>query len=159
MSTQNVAVSTEAGIDPQRTRTVAALFELALLLEQHPEIPIPYQLTKSTSLTIHLLSSQDPRGELARIVRLLPGPVEKSVSGGHDGFPSYFDATATIGDAIRVTVTAFRDDVCERVVTGTREVTKTIPDPAVDVPTIEVTETVEDVEWVCGPLMRGQVER
>ncbi|HET6291734.1 MAG TPA: hypothetical protein VFG33_00115, partial [Kribbella sp.] len=61
------------------------------------------------------------------------------------------------GGVIEVHVGAYRDQVCERVVTGTREVTKTVPDPSVVVPDVEVTETVEDVEWICGPLLAKAV--
>lgn len=50
-----------------------------------------------------------------------------------------------------VRVWVARDEVCTRVVTGTREVVKTVPAP--DAPTVEITETVEDVTWVCEPLL------
>jgi hypothetical protein len=45
--------------------------------------------------------------------------------------------------------------VCERVVTGTRLETKEVPDPEAlkAVPLVTVTETVEDVEWRCMPLL------
>ena len=48
-----------------------------------------------------------------------------------------------------------REAVCERVVTGTREVTKEVPDPEAlaSVPKVTVTETVEDVEWRCHPIL------
>ncbi len=50
---------------------------------------------------------------------------------------------------------AAREQVCIKRVVGTREVTKTVPDPdaLAAVPTVEVTETVEDVEWDCLPLL------
>lgn len=55
-----------------------------------------------------------------------------------------------------VNIITDREAVCRRVVTGTREVTKTVPAPGAD--TVEVTETVEDVEWVCDePLLAGAV--
>jgi len=59
-----------------------------------------------------------------------------------------------------VMVEAFTDRnmVCRKVVTGTREVTKEIPDP--DAPVVTVTETVEDYEWVCDePLLAALPER
>lgn len=147
--------STEpAGRDQRRTAVIASLLELAVLLEQNPDLPLPWQLDSGT-LDIHLMRSDDPRGELARIVRMLPGEVRKEVWG--DKTP-YFTAHAKVG-SIRLDVTTYRDQVCERVVTGTREVTETVPDPHVVVPLVEVTKTVEDVEWVCGPLMAPAVER
>jgi hypothetical protein len=50
---------------------------------------------------------------------------------------------------------ASRGEVCERVVTGTREVAEEIPDPVAlaAVPTTTVTRVVEDVEWICKPLL------
>lgn len=53
-----------------------------------------------------------------------------------------------------------RDAVCERVVTGTREVTEEVPDPdaLASVPKVTVTKTVEDVEWVCKPLLDAAVQ-
>lgn len=54
---------------------------------------------------------------------------------------------------------ADREQICRRVVTGTREVTETVPDPDLLalVPTIEQTRIVEDVEWVCEPLLAAGV--
>ncbi len=55
-------------------------------------------------------------------------------------------------------LSAFRDDVCERIVTGTHQVTETGKDPEAlaAVPEIEVTKTVEDVEWRCGSILAPQ---
>lgn len=50
-------------------------------------------------------------------------------------------------------VYADREQVCERVVTGTREVVEEIPDP--DAPTITQTRVEEIVEYRCGPLLGG----
>lgn len=46
---------------------------------------------------------------------------------------------------------ADRRDVCTRVVTGTHEVTRTVPDP--HAPRITETVIVEDVEWKCLPIL------
>jgi hypothetical protein len=40
-----------------------------------------------------------------------------------------------------------RGTVCRKVVTATREITREISDP--DAPTVTVTETVEDYDWIC----------
>jgi hypothetical protein len=59
-----------------------------------------------------------------------------------------------------VTVSAYtnRDEVCERVVTGTEVVTKKVPDPEALalVPEVEVTEEVETFEWRCVPLLAAE---
>lgn len=59
-----------------------------------------------------------------------------------------------------VMVEAFIDRamVCRKVVTGTREVTREMPDP--EAPVVTVTETVEDYEWQCDePLLAALPER
>lgn len=54
---------------------------------------------------------------------------------------------------MRLYVYTARDAVCERVVTGTREVVEEVPDP--DAPKVMVTRTEEIVEYRCGPLLGG----
>lgn len=60
---------------------------------------------------------------------------------------------------VGVHIYAHRDQVCERIVTGTTEVTKEVPDPEAlaAVPKVTVTETVEQVEWKCTPLLAADV--
>lgn len=72
---------------------------------------------------------------------------------------SWFHVVRTFGP-VRLDVFAARATVCERVVTGTREVTKTVRDPLAleQVPLIEVTEVVEDVEWICEPSILGATD-
>lgn len=156
MSAQDVAVGT--GVpneeqDPERVKAIASLYELALLLEKHPELPVPFELDGSGHLSINFWDA-DAKTKLLAAARAIPGLLKKRVWGGSS--TSYYTLDGQVG-TIGLQLTAYRDAVCERVVTGTREVTKTIPDPMVTVPTVEVTETVEDVEWVCGPLLREQV--
>lgn len=43
----SVAVASVASADPARTEKIAALFELALLLEQNPDLPIPFEMDGS----------------------------------------------------------------------------------------------------------------
>ncbi len=59
---------------------------------------------------------------------------------------------------VGVRALADRGDVCERVVTGVETVTTIVPDPVLvaAVPTVEVTEQVEQVEWVCRPLLASE---
>lgn len=60
---------------------------------------------------------------------------------------------------VSLDVYAPRAEVCERVVTGVETVTKTVKDPELlalaeaMVPDVEVTEQVEQVEWICRPLL------
>jgi hypothetical protein len=63
--------------------------------------------------------------------------------------------------AIGLHVYARRDQVCERVVTGTETVTRTVKDPAAlaEVPEVEVTEEVEIVKWECKPLLASTSDK
>lgn len=53
---------------------------------------------------------------------------------------------------VEISMVSARDTVCERIVTGTREVTRVVPDPSA--PMVEVTESEEIVEWRCGSLLK-----
>lgn len=122
-----------------RAAYITGLRRLADLLDQHPDMPLPYG---------DIQWQPNDRNEFAILARLLPGPHRKDAS----------DAIFTLSGRVSgVTWRAYRwrDEVCERVVVDTREVTKTVPDPAVDVPTVEITETQEVVEWRCPPLLAG----
>lgn len=134
-----------------RAGYTAGLRALADLLDTHPEVPLPYD-GSAVPLTIHHLYARDPertvREEFQATLRALPGRKDKAPDG------TYFDVEFEL-HGLKLTVTAFRDDVCERVVTGTREVTREVPDPdaLAAVPTTTITETVEDVTWECRPLL------
>lgn len=55
-------------------------------------------------------------------------------------------------------VLANRGDVCERVVVAVEMITEKVPDPVklAEVPLVEVTNPVEQVEWVCRPLLAAE---
>ncbi len=133
-----------------RNSYTAGLRALADFLDAHPDIRLPYTGT-AVPLTIYLLRSS--REDFVAAVKALPGKREKVVD-DH----GTFRVRAHFGN-IPVEVVAYRDAVCERVVTGTRAVTREVPDPQAlaAVPTTTLTETVEDVEWVCAPLLSEQV--
>src|SRR6266581_2702793 len=63
----------------------------------------------------------------------------------------YFRMRGSIG-GLQIRPWAMRDQVCTRVVKGTKEVTAEVP-----VTFTTVTTTVEDVEWVCEPLLAAEV--
>lgn len=62
------------------------------------------------------------------------------------------------GSLVSLHVYAAREKVCERIVTGTHEVTEEVvdPDALAALPKVTVTKTVEDVEWICSPLLAEQ---
>lgn len=142
--------------DDARQAYIEGLHQIADFLTEHPEVPLP-QISSSVSgsylPTLAVFTQAQPQGEerdqrtmLADIARAM-GNAQKSTS--HE-FAVWRQFAGVVLAAY-----ARRDEVCERVVTGTREVTREVPDPAAlaAVPKVTVTETVEDVEYVCGPLL------
>lgn len=87
--------------------------------------------------------------ELARVGLRAGVKVDKQTSGAN-----LFGVALTVG-VIKMTVYGDRNEVCERVVVGTREVTEEAPDPAAvaALPTTTVTRVEEIVEWRCGSLL------
>lgn len=136
--------------DDKRAEYTAGLRALADLLDEHPDLPLPH--VGSTDPFDWWLFGDNPKATLATLVRLIPGAKKKQV-GEHSGSSWFTVATRLHG--LHIDINATRAAVCERVVTATREVTKEVPDPDVlaTVPTVTITETVEDVEWVCAPLL------
>jgi hypothetical protein len=131
-----------------RAGYITGLRMLADLLEQHPELPLPYEGTASNRLWIFCETREDAAG----YARVLPGRVGKHTD---TNSPAYgFELHGQLG-GLYVKVLARREQVCERVVVGTEEITRQVPDPAVQVPMVEVTETVEKVQWRCSPLLAG----
>jgi hypothetical protein len=130
-----------------RARYIDGLRVLAAALEEHPEIPLPTDGT-ILPLSFVFLHDGDPRAAMAAAARALPCSWRKRVSG--DETVSYFKLAGQVA-GLQVELTAYRDAVCRKVVTGTREVTEEVPDP--DAPKITRTRTVEDVEWDCGPVL------
>lgn len=130
-----------------RAAYIAGLRQLADWLEANPDIELP---SNGGSWNPINFSEWGPkaRDKAAAFARAMPGVVRK---GGSDG---YFTLRAQLA-GLHVQFIAHREAVCERVVVGEREVTETIPDPQYDgeIPMIEVTKTVEDIEWHCPPIL------
>lgn len=139
-----------------RAQQLDALLDVLVWLEEHSEVPMPIDFDGSPyardygGFSFHFTDRPDAKKNLALMARALPGKVVKDVRGGGDS--DYFDLTGRVA-GIRLHAIAYRDEVCERVVIGTREVTEEVLDPSVEVPTITVTKTVEDVEWRCAPVL------
>lgn len=109
---------------------------------------------KWAGIWLHPARDDSARGDLARFVRaaLAVGAViTKEVSDDR------FNVTATLPSGVKLMTLSHRDEVCERVVTGVETVTRTVPDPTVEIPMVEVTEQVETVRWECKPLLAAGV--
>jgi hypothetical protein len=132
---------------PQHIEQAEALRALAAFVEANPQYTDRLRYSFNH---INVFVRGDKKAEMADMVRtgLRSGAkVEKGIYG------QWFAAVMDFGGGVDLHITARRDEVCERVVTGTTTVTKLVPDPAVEVPEVEITEEVELVEWVCRPLM------
>jgi hypothetical protein len=133
-----------------RAAYISGLRKFLDILEAHEEIPLPYYGTDPTysRMSINFLRcGADNKAAMAAAARVLPGPLEKGTTA-----ETYFDLRGSI-DGFFYELTALRSEVCERVVTGVETITMTVPDPAVTVPTVEVTQEVETVEWRCGSIL------
>ncbi|HEV2376208.1 MAG TPA: hypothetical protein VGS19_29065 [Streptosporangiaceae bacterium] len=134
--------------DPQDERAayIDGLRQLATALEDHPELPLPFD-GRSDEISWYM---QDDKDTLAAAVRALPCTFAKRVWDS-DNSQAYLELTGRIA-GLKVKLNAWRDAVCTRRVVGTeeREVEKVVTPAVVE----KVTETVDVVEWDCGPLLR-----
>ena len=139
--------------EEKRADYIAGLRLLADALERSPEVPLPYEGI-ATDMTFHFLHGDDPKAAMAACARALPTSFTKDADG------KYFDLHGKLA-GLRVNLVAFRAEVCERVVTGTRQVEIEEPDPEAlaAVPTVTRIEVVEDVEWVCSPILAATEEK
>jgi len=134
-----------------RTNYTAGLRALADLLDNNPDLPLPYHGNDTHLLWVQDNGDNDETRDTARLfARLIPGTISKKAR------DTYLDLDGHIA-GLKVSLITSRAAVCERVVTGTHEVT-TPARPALNLPAEpEHTETIEDVEWVCGPLLADSV--
>lgn len=137
----------------RRARYAAGLRVLAGILENHPEVPLPFHGSVSP-LTFHFLAGNGDRERMAAAARALPCKWAKGTRDYGELGGAYFDLSGDLA-GLKVQLTAAREDVCERIVTGTRPVTELVKDPVLldAVPLTEVTRQVEDVTWRCRPVL------
>lgn len=133
---------TPAGQSP-RQRYTALLRDVAAFMDEHEEFPEPYVHPGGE---LHFCFSG--RETLAAVRRALGGEewVKDAREGGGGG---YFELRGK-WRGVTVRLSAARDAVCTRVVTGTEDCeVEEIVTPAV---TRKVTKPVDIVEWVCEPV-------
>lgn len=142
------------------TSTSVRLRAIADLIDAHPNLPVPYITAHSSGnvaaswyLHINALEKDLPgqKATAASIVRILGGQWDK-----REHNDDVFILTQ-VRDGIMLQVQVNRAAVCERVVTGTHEVTvpATPARPAMEAKP-ERTEQVEDVTWVCSSLLADE---
>lgn len=126
-----------------RAAYIAGLRAIADALEADPELPAPHAGSASVALIFC-----DTKEQVQAWSRVMTGAKHKEIE---DDANYGFRLVGQI-NGVRVKVLVARDEVCRRVVTGTRTVTTTEPITEV-VGEREVTVELEDVEWVCEPLL------
>lgn len=122
----------------ERTAYTEGLRQLADWLDAHPDIDLPWTGTTYDPFSLGVWLTKE---ELAEIVRALPGRVEKQFD------ETVVRVTSAFG-GLRVQAYSGRNEVCERIVTGTETVTV----PAIEAKP-ERTEVREVVEWRCHPIL------
>lgn len=120
-----------------RTKTLDDVRELLNWLEAHPEVPIPDELgSESLGLSIYQWDSKEQAQTMARAM----GTFEKQFDG------DYLRLIKKFGSGVKVRAIFSRSQVCERVVTGTRE----IPEQVIPARTEEISE------WKCSSILSAQ---
>lgn len=113
-----------------RLAYVAGLRELAAFVEAHPDLPVPYGGGQNAFVS--------SKADLAHVARTAGVRWEKSVNG------EWFYLRVAFQGGHSYELNIARDQVCRKVVTGTRI------EPATP------EREVEEVTWVCDePLLRG----
>jgi hypothetical protein len=131
-----------------RAKYIEGLRAFASILELHPELPLPVY-GRTLPMTMGFWG-ETARGDLTAAARAFPCAWRKEVRDSEDGSPSYFDLESSLA-GLAVKLTAYREAVCTRVVTGTEEhEVDEVVTPAV---TRKVTKQVETFEWDCGTLL------
>ena len=131
--------------------TPALLRQAADLIEAHPGLPAPVVTSfsdGSVDVAWQLMNGDakdDQKVAVRQIIKAIGGKWNKADGGD----TLYLRSTR---DGLKLSIYVTRDQVCERIVTGTKSVT--IPaKPRVPARVVEV----EDVEWRCEPVLAEAV--
>jgi hypothetical protein len=132
---------------PLHIQQADGLRALADMIEQNPAVA-PMMLSTLPRMLVSVGHLGDPSEELLAFLRAGGSAARKNYDSDN-----WMAVDVDFG-AVGLYVYTSRDQVCERVVTGTETVTKLVPDPAA--PMVEVTEQVEQVEWRCSSLLAAE---
>lgn len=134
-----------------RTQYIAGLRELADLLDKNDDLPVPSHGEIQWLYFSARYDHDEQKTTAATIVRRITGAFAKEITDELFRYKTHLGGP----EGLELEVIVHRDAVCERVVTGTEEITRRVPDPELmaKVPEVELTETVETVEWRCLPLL------
>ena len=127
--------------------TPATLRAIADLVEQR-DLPMPSTINYD-EVAWNILSGggDDTASRVADLARRIGGTWEKNDPAANDYNSKYYELSQAF-HGLTLTITAHREQVCERVKVGEREVTREVPTA-----TTTVTETEPVYEWRCVPLL------
>lgn len=129
-----------------RARNIESLRRYADLLESTPDLPIAF--LPILRHQVYAFESESAADRMRQIRRLYGGQFNKS----WDDHPTYaeFFLKGKFGE-FDVVISTARENVCERVVTGTIEEVVHEPDPdqVAMIPMVERTVKKEIVDWIC----------
>lgn len=117
----------------RRLDFIAALRDVAKILEENETIPIPYNL--------NFYHRCDTKNELIALTKAWGGRFDKDTDGDD------FNMRRKLGGAVSVCLYVSREKVCKKIVTGKKEIAEQII-PANDERIIPA-HTEEIIEWVC----------
>lgn len=139
--------NTETAAPSRGAQIAEALRVVADMMEANPELAEDMRYTGFESICF-AFRSKDQVVRLVRAAKAHGAQITK-----HHG-DKYFSTDMAFGPVV-LGAHVLREEVCERVVVGTRQVTKTVKDPVAlaAVPDVEVTEDEPIVEWHCTPLL------
>jgi len=127
-----------------RSQLVSGLREAAAWFEAHPEVPIPHHV----DMTIYDLGGEEAELETLGTTARAMGTATKV----HEG--EFFKLSRTFADAVTVTAVAWRKNVCQRTVVGTKTVIEQRPPDGVEMVDVEIEQEI--VEWDCPPSLLGE---
>lgn len=129
-------------------KTATHLRAIAAWLDSHPEFDVDQINFNASPVEVSDFGINSGE-EMAEKARAIGGRWEKQPG------DELFSLQREITPGVVARLVGWRDQVCTRVVTGTREVEISEPDHAAveALPKITRTETVEDIEWRCAPLL------
>lgn len=130
----------------------SALRSVADMLNAHPDLAP--ELRQAFEFMSDYCDDKAVFARFARAAKEFGARIEKDYP---EDPTRHFSMYAHFGP-LKLRLHAERQDVCERVVVGTREVTEEVPDPKAleAIPTTTVTRTEEIVEWRCTPLLDSE---
>lgn len=134
--------------NPKTIALVDGLRALAAMIEAHPEAAEAAKVHWWLEKVNVPVGSKEVVAAMARAGLKAGAKVTKWQDSKHAGVDVKFGP-------VGLRVYLAREEICERVVVGTREVTEEVPDPdaLAAIPKVTVTTTVEDVEWRCGSIL------